>query len=182
MSTLRIRTYPDPALKRACRPVETITDGVRRLLDELAETMYLNNGIGLAAPQVGESFRLIVVDVRRGEEENSLLKLVNPRIVEGQGRTKSEEGCLSCPDLLVEVDRFEKVRVEALLPDGKSTTIEADGLLGVCLQHEIDHLDGVLLVDRLSSLRRSLYQRKRIKEDSRPDGEICPSRSTDLVL
>jgi len=171
MSTLTIRTYPDPVLKGESAPVETITEEVRRLLDDMAETMYLNNGIGLAAPQVGERVRLIVVDVKRGEEGDTLLKLVNPRIVEKQGETKSEEGCLSCPDLLIEVNRFETVTVEALLPDGKETTIEAEGLLAICLQHEIDHLDGVLLVDRLSGLRRTLYHKKRIKEDAKPADE-----------
>jgi peptide deformylase len=176
MSILRIRTYPDPVLKGKCPPVERVTDDVRRLLDDMAETMYLNSGIGLAAPQVGERLRLIVVDVQRHEEGDTLLKLINPRIVDKQGETESEEGCLSCPDLLVEVNRFENVTVEALLPDGKETTIEADGLLAVCLQHEIDHLDGVLLVDRLSSLRRNLYQKKRIKEDAKPpeEGEASP--------
>ncbi len=171
MSILKIRTYPDPALKAKCPPVDRVDDRIRRLLDDMAETMYLNNGIGLAAPQVGEGSRLIVVDVQRGEAGDTLLKLVNPRIVDKEGETTSEEGCLSCPDLLVEVKRSETVRVEALLPDGQETAIEADGLLAVCLQHEIDHLDGVLLVDRLSSLRRNLYQKKRSKEDPKPPAE-----------
>ena len=182
MSSLTIRAYPDPVLKGKSTPVETITDEVRRLLDDMAETMYLNNGIGLAAPQIGESSRLIVVDVQRGEEGDTLLKLVNPRIVEKQGETKSEEGCLSCPDLLVEVNRFETVTVEALLPDGKETRIEAEGLLAICLQHEIDHLDGVLLVDRLSSLRRSLYHKKRVKEEGKPGDKSEEARSTDTTL
>jgi peptide deformylase len=182
MASLRVRTYPDPVLKGKCEPVEHITDPVRQLLDDMAETMYLNNGIGLAAPQVGERSRLIVVDVQRGEAGNTLLKLINPRLVEKEGETKSEEGCLSCPDLLVEVNRFETVTVEALLPDGRETRIEADGLLAVCLQHEIDHLDGVLLVDRLSSLRRNLYQKKRIKEDSRPADEDDASPRTPNTL
>ena len=182
MSKLTIRTYPDSVLKGTCATVETITEEVRRLLDDMAETMYLNTGIGLAAPQVGEKLRLVVVDVQRGEEGDTLLKLINPRIVDKQGKMKSEEGCLSCPDLLVEVDRFESVRVEALLPDGTETTIEAEGLLAVCLQHEIDHLDGVLLVDRLSSLRRSLYQKKRAKEDSKPADEEAAPPPTNPIL
>jgi peptide deformylase len=182
MASLTIRTYPDPALKGECPPVEEIDDRTRRLLDDMAETMYLNSGIGLAAPQVGERARLIVVDVQRGEAGNTLLKLVNPRIVEKQGETTSEEGCLSCPDLLVEVKRSEIVTVEALLPDGEETRIEADGLLAICLQHEIDHLDGVLLVDRLSSLRRNLYQKKRVKEDTKPQDDDEPTRSPDIPL
>lgn len=182
MSILEIRTYPDPVLRGPSPPVSRITEGVCRLLDDMAETMYLNNGIGLAAPQVGEKLRLIVVDVQRGEKGNTLLKLINPRIVERQGKTKSEEGCLSLPDLLVEVDRDETVTVEANLPDGTQTRIQAEGLLGICLQHEIDHLDGVLLVDRLSSLRRSLYTRKRNKEDSKPPEEKAASRGSAPVL
>lgn len=182
MSVLRIHTYPDSVLKEKSKPVETVTEDVRRLLDDMAETMYLNNGIGLAAPQVGENLRLVVVDVQRGEEADTLLKLINPRIVDGQGKTKSEEGCLSCPDLLVEVDRFESVKVEALLPDGTATTLDAEGLLAICLQHEIDHLDGVLLVDRLSSLRRSLYQKKRLKEDTKPADEEPATSPTNPIL
>jgi peptide deformylase len=182
MSSLTIRAYPDPVLKGKSAPVETITDDIRRLLDDMAETMYLNSGIGLAAPQVGERLRLIVVDVGRGEEGDTLLKLVNPSIVEGQGETKSEEGCLSCPDLLVEVNRFETVAVEALLPSGEETRIEAEGLLAICLQHEIDHLDGVLLVDRLSSLRRALYSKKRVKEQGKPADNGDPSPRTNTTL
>lgn len=182
MSSLRIHTYPDPILKETCIPVETITDDIRALLDNMAETMYLNNGIGLAAPQVGERHRLIVVDVERGEKGNTLFKLVNPRIVERQGEAKSEEGCLSCPDLLVEVNRSGTVTVEALLPDGTETRIEAEGLLAICLQHEIDHLDGVLLVDRLSSLRRNLYHKKRVREDSKGADDSDQSRTANPVL
>jgi peptide deformylase len=182
MAVLTIRTYPDPVLKERAAPVHTITDDVRELLDDMAETMYLNNGIGLAAPQVGRRLRLVVVDVHRGEKGGTLLKLVNPRIVEKQGSTTSEEGCLSLPDLLVEVERLEKVTVEALLPDGRQTSIEADGLLAICLQHEIDHLDGVLLVDRLSSLRRTLYYRKRVKEASKPADRNGPSCPTNPIL
>jgi peptide deformylase len=132
----------------------------------MAEAMYASNGVGLAASQVGESLRLIVLDVNREENGSELLKLVNPTITERSGRIESEEGCLSLPDLVVEVDRDEKVVVEALLPDGTPTRIEAEGLLSIALQHEIDHLDGILLVDRLSSLRRNLYLKKRLKEES----------------
>lgn len=182
MSTLTIRTYPDPVLKEECPPVEAVTQDIRRLLDDMAETMYLNSGIGLAAPQVGKKLRLIVVDVQRGEQGDTLLKLVNPRILNKEGRTKSEEGCLSCPDLLVDVSRFERVTVEALLPDGRETTIEAEGLLAICLQHEIDHLNGVLLVDRLSSLRRSLYRKKRLRENAASTPKDDESQSPPRLL
>ncbi|MEW6442694.1 MAG: peptide deformylase [bacterium] len=164
MALLRIRTYPDPVLKEVCAPVQTIDDRIRRLLQDMAETMYAANGVGLAAPQVGERFRIIVVDAHREDRGSHLLKLVNPVIKERSGRVPSSEGCLSLPDLTVELERDEKVVVEALLPDGSPARIEADGLLSIALQHEIDHLDGVLLVDRLSSLRRNLYLKRRIKE------------------
>jgi peptide deformylase len=166
MALRRIRTYPDPVLKEKCKPVRKIDDGVRQTLQDMAEAMYASNGVGLAASQVGESLRLIVLDVNREENGSDLLKLVNPTITERSGRIESEEGCLSLPDLVVEMDRDEKVVVEALLPDGTPTRIEAEGLLSIALQHEIDHLDGILLVDRLSSLRRNLYLKKRLKEES----------------
>ncbi len=167
MAARTIRTYPDPVLQRVSPPVETIDAEIVRLLEDMAETMYLNNGIGLAAPQVGVNLRVIVVDVREEGGGRGLLKLVNPRIVDRSGTTKTEEGCLSLPDLTVEVERSAQVIVEALLPDGAPTTLQAEGLLSVCLQHEIDHLDGVLLVDRLSSLRRRLYRKRRLKEEAR---------------
>jgi peptide deformylase len=165
MAILKIRTFPDPALKAISRPVEIVGEKIVRILQDMAETMYASNGVGLAAPQVGENLRLIVLDVHQGENGGQLLKLVNPRVTEKEGTKKSEEGCLSLPGLVVEVDRAEKVVVEALDPDGKQKRIEAEGLLSVALQHEIDHLDGVLLVDRLSVLRRNLYQKKRVREE-----------------
>jgi len=167
MALLEILKYPDPVLKKTCEPVETIDGEILQLLQDMAETMYANSGIGLAAPQVGKSLRLIVVDVRNGDGENQLLRLINPRITARYQETRREEGCLSLPDLVVEVDRFEKVTLEALLPSGEPTTIEAEGLLAIALQHETDHLDGILLVDRLSALRRSLYGKKRRREESR---------------
>jgi peptide deformylase len=167
MAILNIRTYPDPVLQKACNPVDVVDETIQGLLQDMAETMYAENGVGLAAPQVGINVRAVVVDVRRGEQEDGLLKLINPKIIEKEGKIKSEEGCLSLPDMVVEVERAEKVTVEALQPDGKSISIEAEGILAIALQHELDHLDGVLLVDRLSSLRRSLYHRKRTREHSR---------------
>ncbi len=165
MALLTICKYPDPCLKKTSVPVESVTEEIHRLLENMTETMYANDGIGLAAPQVGKNLRLIVLDLKRGDTEGQLFKLINPRIVEKQGTIKWEEGCLSLPDLMVDVDRFETVTVEAIGPDGQPVTIEADDLLSICLQHEIDHLDGILLVDRLSSLRRAYYCKKRIKEE-----------------
>lgn len=171
MAVRKIRTFPDPVLREVARPVEKVDEEVLQTLSDMAETMYASNGVGLAAPQIGDARRLIVVDVGRGGEPGGLLKLINPVIADRSGTVKSEEGCLSLPDLLVEVERSENVAVEALLPDGKTTRIEAEGLLSIALQHEIDHLNGVLLVDRLSSLRRTLYLRKRQKEDALHAGE-----------
>jgi peptide deformylase len=182
MSILNIHTYPDAVLKGTSAAVESIDEDIQSLLEDMAETMYANNGIGLAAPQVGKKLRLIVADVERGENRNSLLKLINPSIVKREGSTRSEEGCLSLPDLIVEVDRAEKVTVGALLPNGQETLIEAEGLLGVCLQHEIDHLEGILLVDRLSSLRRSLYSKKRMKEESKPNDPDEEPRPENPIL
>jgi len=167
MGLRAIRTYPDPVLQRVSEPAKAVDGTVQTLLQDMAETMYAANGVGLAAPQVGVNSRLIVVDVQRGPEGSGLLKLINPRILHREGVVKNEEGCLSLPDLLVETERSERVKVEALLPDGTFTLIEADGLLSLALQHEIDHLDGILLVDRLSRLRRQLYQRKRVREEAR---------------
>ncbi len=168
MALLDIHTYPDPVLKMVSKPVETIDERIRTLLQDMAETMYANSGVGLAASQVGVNLRMIVVDANRDEEGSQLLKLINPRITNKTGKFKSEEGCLSLPELIVEADRFETVEVEALQPDGTPTRIQAEGLLSIALQHEIDHLDGILLTDRLSSLRRSLYNKKRVREDSSP--------------
>jgi len=171
MASLTIRTYPDPVLKERCRPLEEGSqEDVADILRDMAETMYLNRGVGLAAPQVGMGLRLIVVDVGQERDGGELLKLVNPRITQTEGKRKSEEGCLSLPGLMVELDRYDKVTVEALDPAGTPQRIEADGLLSVALQHEIDHLDGILLVDRLSSLRRSLYLKRRLREEEEPAG------------
>ena len=170
MAVLTIRTYPDPVLKQACRPVTSVNDEVRGILRDMAETMYLNRGVGLAAPQVGVGLRLIVVDAGPERDGSELLKLVNPRITEREGGHRTEEGCLSLPGLMVELDRFDTVTVEAMDPSGNLQRIRAEGLLSVALQHEIDHLDGVLLVDRLSGLRRNLYLRKRLREGSEPAG------------
>ncbi len=165
MSLRTIRKFPDPILKRKAKEVNEIDVTVARLLDDMAETMYAANGVGLAGPQVGECLRVIVVDADVENRGKSPLKLVNPRIVRSEGRRESEEGCLSLPDLVVKVERAEKVVVEALLPDGSETRIDAEGFLSVVLQHEIDHLDGILLIDHLSPLKRNLYRQKRLKEE-----------------
>ncbi|GBD41739.1 Peptide deformylase 1 [bacterium HR39] len=156
---LRIRTYPDPVLRRRAVPVEGVDERIRRLLDDMLETMYAAPGIGLAAPQVGESLRVIVADV--SEEKNAPLRMVNPEITwRSQTTAVAEEGCLSLPEIYGEVERPEAVEVRYLDETGAERTLRAEGLLARCLQHEIDHLDGVLFVDRLSPVRRSVLLRR----------------------
>lgn len=156
---LRIRTYPDPVLRRRAAPVERVDERIRRLLDDMLETMYAAPGIGLAAPQVGESVRVIVADV--SEEKNAPLRMVNPEITwRSETTAVAEEGCLSLPEIYGEVERPEAVEVRYLDETGAERTLRAEGLLARCLQHEIDHLDGVLFVDHLSPVRRSVLLRR----------------------
>ncbi|MBT9139986.1 MAG: Peptide deformylase 1 [Dehalococcoidia bacterium] len=142
-----IRTKEDPALREVALEVKKITPQVRKLLDELAETMYAAEGVGLAAPQVGIAKRLIVIDA---QDQNGLLKLINPLIIERKGKEKAPEGCLSFPGVVGEVERDEIVTVQATDPDGHTVQICASGLLARAFQHEIDHLDGILFVDRVT--------------------------------
>jgi peptide deformylase len=160
-----ILKYPDPLLKRKADPLKNIDGGVAGFLDSMTETMYAASGVGLAAPQVGRADRLIVLDCDSREEREErkgrgLLKLVNPEILAAEGEIVWEEGCLSVVDFTSEVTRAARVLVRAFTPDEKEVRIEAEGLLAVCLQHEIDHLDGKLFIDRISRLKRDLYRRK----------------------
>ena len=159
MTLLRIRTYPDPVLRVRCEPVAAVDDEVRRLLDDMLETMYAAPGIGLAAPQVGVSRRLVVVDV--SEDKNQPLQLVNPEIVWRSDECEvAEEGCLSLPEIYGEVRRARAVRLRYLDREGTPRELKAEGLLARCLQHELDHLDGVLFIDHLTPVRRNLLLRK----------------------
>jgi len=155
--------WPDPILKKPAVAVDRVDEEIRKLLDDMAETMYAADGVGLAAPQVGVSKRIVVIDTSPRQEGQRLLHLVNPRIVKTEGETVYTEGCLSVPGEAEEVERAAKVWVEALDRDGKKLEIVGEGLLGIALQHELDHLDGVLFVDHLSSLKRELI-RKRMKK------------------
>lgn len=176
MALLEILTYPDPRLALRSDAVESVTDEVRKLIDDMFETMYMSEGVGLAAPQVGITKRIIVVDcgLREKDAEPPLLPIqpiavVNPEIVARDGAITWEEGCLSVPGYTDDVERAERVTVTGLDREGQPLRIEADGLLAVCLQHEIDHLEGVLFVDRLSRLKQSMVKkklRKRAQEDS----------------
>ena len=150
MSVLAIRVLGDPVLREETRPVAEVTDDLRRLIDDMFETMYAANGIGLAAPQVGRTERICVVDV-----EGAAFALVNPEIVQSQGpKAKAEEGCLSIPDVYGDVERPSKVVVRALDRDGAPIEVTGEGLLGRAFQHEIDHLHGKLFIDYLSFLKR----------------------------
>jgi peptide deformylase len=161
MSLLQILQAPHPGLKRVARPVAEITDELRLLMSDMLETMYRAPGIGLAAPQVGVDKRIVVVDVAREDGERSPLRLVNPELVWKSADTVVlEEGCLSLPEQFAEVKRPSAVRMRYLDEHGSTHEIEADGILARCLQHEIDHLDGILFVDHLSALRRNMILRK----------------------
>lgn len=155
-----ILTYPDPKLAQKAEPIEEITPEIKKLAEDMVETMYERDGIGLAAPQVGESCRLIVVDITGPSLREDLKVIVNPEIVTSEGQVEYEEGCLSVREIKAKVKRAEKVTVRGRDLDGKPMEIEADELLAVCLQHEIDHLEGVLFIDRLSRLKRTLYDKK----------------------
>ncbi|MCP4405613.1 MAG: peptide deformylase [bacterium] len=169
MAILEIRTYPDPVLAQKAKAVEQFDDGLRRLLDDIAKTMYDAPGVGLAAPQVGVLLRAIVVDASPQVEGSKLLKLVNPRIVHTEGKAVCEEGCLSVPGFTSEVVRPAKIRLEAFDGYGNSVVIEDDTFLATVLQHEIDHLEGVLFIDRLGRLKRDLTRRKLKKQARQQD-------------
>lgn len=162
MTNLEILTIPDAILRRKSAPVERIDAATRRFMDEMLKTMYDAPGIGLAAVQVGEPRRIITIDVAREEEPKNPLFLVNPEIVwsSEDERSKYEEGCLSIPDYYAEVERPAKVRVRYLDYDGKQQEREVEGLLATCVQHEVDHLNGVLFIDYLSKLKRDLVVKK----------------------
>ncbi len=152
--------WPDPILKQPSVPVDRVDDGVRRLLDDMSETMYAADGVGLAAVQIGALKRCIVIDTSPRQEGQKLLHLVNPVIVRAEGDTIYTEGCLSIPGEAEDVDRFAKVWVRALDYSGKEFEVEAEELLAIALQHEHDHLEGMVFVDHLSSLKRELIRRR----------------------
>ena len=143
MALLDIKTAGNPVLKKICAPVEKIDKRLRNLLDNMAETMYASDGVGIAAPQVGELIRAVVIDV----DKKTRYDMINPVITSREGSVIDNEGCLSCPDLFGDVERAEKVRVEFVNRFGKKKILEADGLLARCIQHELDHLDGKLFID-----------------------------------
>jgi peptide deformylase len=160
MALRHILCYPDPQLKQKAAPVENLTGTEAALIEDMVETMYAAPGVGLAAPQLGVSQRIIVLDIEHELKGAHLLRIVNPVIAEREGTIVWEEGCLSVPDLTADVTRAGRVVVKGWGPDEKEYVIEAEGLLAVALQHEIDHLDGKLFLDRISHLKRDLYKRR----------------------
>jgi len=161
LAILNILIYPDPELKKISEPVEKVDVEITTLIDNMFKTMYDAPGIGLAAPQVGVLKRVIVLDI--GDRESSdgrPIALINPEIISSNGETTFEEGCLSVPEFTADVTRAEEVIVKGMDQEGKPIKIEADGLLAIALQHEIDHLNGILFIDRLGSVRRDMFKRK----------------------
>lgn len=163
MALLPILHYPDQRLHKVARPVASVDARIRRLIKDMAETMYAAPGIGLAATQVDVHERVLIIDL--SEERNALQVFVNPVIIDTRGETETEEGCLSVPGVFENVRRAERVRVRALNERGESFTLEADGLLAVCIQHEIDHLDGKMFVEYLSRLKQNRIASKMRKQE-----------------
>jgi peptide deformylase len=172
MALLRIRKFPDPLLKNTAQPVENIDGRLNHFVDSMVQTMYAAPGVGLAATQVGDGRRIVVLDTDHKNLGKHLFKLINPEIVESEGSILWEEGCLSVIDYTAEVKRAAKVLVRAWTPDEKQIEIEGEDLLAVALQHEIDHLDGKLFIDRISRIKRDLYRRKLTKmaKEGKTDG------------
>ena len=161
MALLPILHYPDERLHRVAKPVEVINDRIRELVRDMAETMYAAPGIGLAASQVDVHLQVLVIDT--SETHDQLRVFINPEILESRGEAECEEGCLSVPGIYEKVTRAEWIKVRALDTDGTAFTLETDGLLAVCVQHEMDHLDGKLFIDYLSPLKREMVRKKLAK-------------------
>jgi len=162
MALLHILRYPDPRLRLISAPVVAVDDNIRQLIDDMLETMYAAPGIGLAAPQVDVAQRILVVDI--SPKGDAPICLINPEIVSHDGVEIMEEGCLSVPGFHENVERANTIKVQALDRDGQPFELEAEGLLAVCIQHEIDHLDGKLFVDYLSEMKRKRIQKKMEKQ------------------
>ena len=165
MSILEIRVLGDPILREETKPVSEITDDLRTLVKNMFDTMYIAKGIGLAAPQVGRTEQLAVIDV-----DDKPFVIINPEIVSGEGRSKAEEGCLSIPDVYGDVERPERIHLRAMDLDGKTFEMDASGLLARCLQHETDHLHGKLFIDYMSVLKRRSALNKWAKEKEKYPG------------
>jgi peptide deformylase len=164
MAVREIVKYPHPVLKKRSERVGQIDEEVKKLIRDMRETMYESGGIGLAACQVGVSRRVIVLDVSPMDPQHDFFALINPEILSEEGEIDHEEGCLSVPDCLEKVKRKEKVCAKGLSPEGKEREIRCEGILAIALQHEIDHINGILILDRVSRLKREIYRNKLKKE------------------
>lgn len=165
MAIKPIQFVPDPVLRKSALPVENITAKTLQLLDDMAETMYDAPGIGLAGPQIGELKRLIVMDCSRDDEKSELWQMINPEVIElSEDNSTLEEGCLSIPGHTAEVSRPDWIKLRFTDIKGKEQQIKAEGLLAACIQHEIDHLNGILFIDHISKLKRDIIWRKVLKE------------------
>jgi peptide deformylase len=164
MAVLEILHYPNPILSKKSLPVQTIDATIRQLVKDMAETMYAAPGVGLAAPQVGHALRLAVIDITPADQPKNLSVLINPEIIDADGECTWEEGCLSVPDCSEEVKRKKKITIRYQNLEGETLEIVGEDLMAIALQHEIDHLDGILFIDRLSRLKRSLLKKKLRKE------------------
>ena len=163
MAVLQIKKYPDKVLKQKSLPVTAFDEDLQVLIDNMVETMYAAPGVGLAAPQVGESKRLAVIDVSSKDEKTPLLVIINPVIIRSEGIVDFEEGCLSIPEYTSKVKRAERLVVKAQDRNGRHMEIEATDLLSIALQHELDHLDGILFIDRISQIKREFFKKRHKK-------------------
>jgi peptide deformylase len=180
MAILDILHYPDPRLRTQARPVDSVDDQLRRLVDNMFETMYQAPGIGLAATQVNVHKRVLIIDISKDQDQPMVF--VNPEILEKIGIEETDEGCLSVPGIYERVERAERIRLRALDLQGESFELEAEGLLAVCIQHEIDHLDGKLFVDYLSRLKRQRIRKKLEKQRRHGEGEAFAERHAEPVI
>jgi len=163
MAIRSILHYPDPRLRQVAQPVAAVDDDIRRLVDDMAETMYAAPGVGLAAVQINVALRVVVIDL--SETHNALQVFINPEILQHDGKQVFEEGCLSVPGIFDEVERAQHIRLRALNRDGQPFELEANGLFATCIQHEIDHLDGKVFVDYLSRLKQTRIRKKLEKQE-----------------
>jgi peptide deformylase len=178
MALLDILIYPDPRLRRKALPVECVDDEIRRLIDDMAETMYQAPGIGLAATQVNVPKRVMVID--HSDERNKLKVFINPVIRSRQGEIETDEGCLSVPGIIAPVKRAEEITVTALDSEGRINEYTASGILAVCLQHELDHLDGKVFVDYLSRLKRERIRKQLLKGNRNENTATTTDRTVAL--
>jgi peptide deformylase len=160
MARLEIKKYPDKILREKTEPVKDFNSELQKLIDDMIETMYTAPGVGLAANQIGVSKQVAIIDVSVGDEQSSLIVLINPAIVSKEGETDSEEGCLSIPDYTTVVKRAERVKVKAFDRSGEPIEVEGEGLLARALQHEIDHLNGFLFIDRIGRIKREFFKKR----------------------